>query len=169
MNTTTYTIYIRYNARGGGNNKTKPGSQSGSGKGGASPTKPSKIVPGNDDMSASDVIGFINAAKNPMSALIGSASKALAPIAITLACAKVVDNVITAALPIYEGLTGDSSIGINYSNFRNAISAITNPFGTISDFAQKQIEIYRANLKVNEQRALTGNSTINTYGGKSSN
>ena len=167
MNTTTYTIYIRYNARGG-NNKTKPGSQATSGKG-ASPTKPSKIVPGNDDMSASDVIGFINAAKNPMSALIGSASKALAPIAITLACAKVADNVISAALPIYEGLTGDSSIGINYSNFKSAISAITNPFGTINDFAQKQIEIYRTNLKVNEQRALTGNSTINTYGGKSSN
>lgn len=166
MNTTTYTIYIRYGARGG-NNKTKPGNQA-SGKG-ANPTKPSKIVPGNDDMSASDVIGFINTVKNPMSALIGSASKALAPIAITLACAKVADNVISAALPIYEGLTGDSSIGINYSNFKSTISAITNPFGTINDFAQKQVEIYRANLKVNEQRALTGNSTINTYGGKSSN
>lgn len=175
MNSTTYTIYIKYLNSNGDNNKTKPGNQDTTGKHGSIPTKPRKITPGksnnseDDGISAKEVAGFISAARNPMSALVGSVSKAVAPVAIALACVKLADSVVSASLPIYENLTGDSSVSLNYSNFKSAVSAIMNPFSSTMNIVSRSIEIYNENLKINEQRALTGNSTINTYGGKSSN
>lgn len=166
MATQSYTIYVKYAKQPQGSNKCKPNTES-----------VNKTIPKADNgtktsyekESSTTAIGFINAAKNPMGTLIGSAAKAFAPIAVGLACVKVADSIVQASLPIYEGLTGDYTVSLNYSNFKSAINAIVNPFSTATSYIQKQIEIYRENLKVEEQRALTGNSTINTYGGKSSN
>lgn len=171
--TSSYTIYIRYpneqtnnkcKPRQEENNNTKPidlpsggGSSGGSGggsSGGGGSFNPWKVA---------------RAVKNPMGALLGAATKVLPAVAGVVAVAKITDNVVSAVLPFYEGYSGDYTIGINYANVKNSIGAIMNPFGTLINYQRVQMETYRANLVVEQQRMLTGNSIINTYGGKASN
>ena len=165
----SYAIYIRY-PKTDSNNKCKPSSEN------------NKVVPNVDNAlkvesekeestsnGATNINGFVRTAKNPMSSLIGSASRAFAPIAVGIATAKIIDSVVGAAIPFYVGYTGDTSVSINYANFKSAISAVLNPVGTTLNYATKQMELYQERLKIEQRRALTGNSIINNYGGKASN
>ena len=165
----SYAIYIRY-PKTESNNKCKPSVEN------------NKVVPNVDNslntaiqkeeessINGSSAKGIVKLAKNPMSLLIGSASKAFAPIAVGIATAKVIDSVVGASIPFYVGYTGDTSVSINYANFKGVISAIMNPTGTALEYANKQMELYQERLKIEQRRALTGNSIINNYGGKASN
>ncbi len=171
----SYAIYIRY-PKTEPENKCKPGvnttnnvkpradnpvlnpSATSSNGGGAS-----------EGFSASTITGIVKTVKNPMSTLLGTASKAVAPIAVAIATAKVIDSVVDATLPFYVGYTGDVRAQINYANFKSVISAIMNPVGTAISGATREMELYQENLKTEQRRALTGNSLINNYGGKTSN
>lgn len=167
MATQSYSITIKY-PRQSSNNKCKPNSEA-----------HNNTIPNNDNgainsessenSSASTVMSVIKTVKNPMSALIGTTAKALAPVAVTLAVVKLADSVVNAVIPYYVGYTGDVNAGINYANFKSAISGILNPIGTLQSYATKQMEVYQESLKIEERRALTGNSIINNYGGKTSN
>lgn len=167
MATQSYSITIKY-PRQSTNNKCKPNSEN-----------HNNVIPNidnslktsaeNENENNISISGIVKTAKNPMSALIGSASKAVAPIAVGLATAKIIDSIVGTAIPYYVGYTGDTSVSINYANFKSVISAILNPIGTGLNYATKQMELYQERLKIEQQRALTGNSIINNYGGKSSN
>lgn len=165
----SYAIYIRY-PKTESNNKCKPSVEN------------NKVVPNVDNslntavqkeeensISSSSVKGIVKVAKNPMSSLIGSSARAFAPVAVGLATAKIIDSVVGAAIPFYVGYTGDTNVSLNYANFKGAISAIMNPIGTALEYANKQMELYQERLKIEQRRALTGNSIINNYGGKASN
>ena len=165
----SYSIFIKYPAQTS-NNKCKPDATN------------NKVIPNVDNSlkvasekeesvsnGTTNISGFVRTARNPMSALVGSAAKAFAPIAVGIATAKIIDSVVGAAIPFYTGYTGDTSVSINYANFKSAISAILNPIGTGLNYATKQMELYQERLKIEQQRALTGNSIINNYGGKASN
>lgn len=162
----SYAIYIRY-PKTESNNKCKPS------------TENNKVVPNVDNSlntaakkeesnsgGNTTINGFIRSSKNPMGALIGNASKAFAPIAVGIATAKIIDSVVGAAIPFYVGYTGDTNVSLNYANFKGAINAIMNPIGTALEYANKQMELYQERLKIEQRRALTGNSIINNYGGK---
>lgn len=167
--TQSYTIYIRYPSEKTNNkcipnnenvvNNTKPMNTPSGGSSGGSGEDSSGVSPS----------GIVRMIKNPMSALIGGASKAMPAVAGALAAAKFVDYVVETALPFYEGYTGDYRVSFNYANAKAVIGALTNPIGAMTSVAQRQMEIYRENLKVQQQRMLTGNSIINTYGGRTSN
>ena len=171
MATQSYAIYIRYPyektnnkcvPRQEENNNTKPidtpsgggssGSGSDSGSGGG--FNPNRVM---------------RAIKNPLGTLLGAASKAIPAVAGVVLAAKLTDAAVEVALPYYEGYTGDYRVGFNYANAKAVIGAISNPLGTINNYALKQMEVYRENLKTEQQRLLTGNSIINTYGGRTSN
>ena len=171
MATQSYAIYIRYPyektnnkcvPRQEENNNTKPidtpsgggssGGGSGSGSGGG--FNPNRVM---------------RAIKNPLGTLLGAASKAIPVVAGVVLAAKLTDAAVEVALPYYEGYTGDYRVGFNYANAKAVIGAISNPLGTINNYALKQMEVYRENLKTEQQRLLTGNSIINTYGGRTSN
>lgn len=170
----SYAIYIRY-PKTEPNNKCKPGVNT------TNNVKPNVDNPitnpsntssnggGTDNISKTTAMGIVRTIKNPMSTLVGSAAKALAPVAVGLATAKLVDSVVSTALPFYVGYTGDVRASINYANFKSVISAIMNPVGTVISGATREMEIYQENLKAEQRRALTGNSLINNYGGKTSN
>lgn len=173
MATQSYAIYIRYpNEQTNNkcipnqdqNNNTKPiDTPSGSGSsGGGSDSGSGSTGGGNGG-------GFIKIIKNPMGALVGGASKAIPVVAGVLLTAKIADSIVEAVLPYYEGYTGDYRVGFNYSNAKSVIGAVMNPIGTLNNVFTKQMEMYRENLKVQEQRLLTGNSIVNTYGGRTSN
>lgn len=167
MATQSYSITIKY-PRQSTNNKCKPNSEN---HNNVIPNIDNSLKTSSENESESNISisGIVKTAKNPMSALIGSASKAAAPIAVGLATAKLVDSIVSTAIPFYVGYTGDTNVSINYANFKSAISAILNPIGTGLNYATKQMELYQERLKIEQQRALTGNSIINNYGGKSSN
>lgn len=170
MATQSYAIYIRYpNEKT--NNKTIPNQDRNNN------TKPIDTPSGGsggDDSGGSfgssfSISGIVKMVKNPMGSLIGGAAKASPVIAGVVLAAKIADAIVETALPYYEGYTGDYRVSFNYANAKSVIGAITNPLGTLNNVFTKQMEMYRENLKVQEQRLLTGNSIINSYGGKASN
>ena len=172
MATQSYAIYIRYPnektnnkcvPRQEENNNTKPidnpsgGGSSGGGDSGSS---------GGGGFNPNRVMRAI---KHPLGSLLGAASKAIPLVAGVVLAAKLTDAAVETALPFYEGYTGDYRVGFNYANAKAVIGAISNPLGSINNYALKQMELYRENLKVEQQRMLTGNSITNTYGGRTSN
>ncbi len=171
MATQSYAIYIRYPnektnnkciPRQEENNNTKPidtpssggASGGGSDSGGGGGFNPNRVM---------------RAIKNPLGTLLGAASKSIPAVACVVLAAKLTDAAVETALPYYEGYTGDYRVGFNYANAKAVIGAISNPLGTVNTIALKHMEIYRENLKTEQQRLLTGNSIINTYGGRTSN
>lgn len=176
----SYAIYIRY-PKTESNNKCKPGVNTTNNTApnvdnpvtNPSSTSSSNIAGGSSTSGGGSnsfsMVGFIKSAKNPMSTLVGASAKALAPVAVGLATAKLIDSVVGAAIPYYVGYTGDVNASINYANIKSAISSIMNPISTIQSYATSQMELYQERLKIEQRRALTGNSLINNYGGKTSN
>ena len=171
MATQSYAIYIRY-PNEQTNNKTIPNQEQNNN------TKPIDTPSGGGSVGGGDsgssggggsAVGIVRTIKSPMRTLLGSASKALPLIGVVYATAKIVDMAVETALPYYEGYTGDYRVGFNYANAKSVIGAIANPLGTLNNVATRQMEMYRENLRVQEQRLLTGNSILNTYGGRTSN
>lgn len=156
----SYTIYIKY-PNEVSNNKCTPNINAE-----ANYVKPSYNTSGGGSISANKVVRTI---KSPIRSLLGNVSKAVPAIAGSLIAIKVVDQIVETALPFYAGYTGDYTASFNYANVKSAISAVMNPLGTLTSIATRQMEIYRQNTKITQERMLTGNSIINTYGGKSSN
>jgi hypothetical protein len=172
MATQSYTIYIRYPNQVSNNNcKPRPSEE-------VNNTKPINIPSGGGSSSGDSggssgsgfsIGGVVKAIKNPLGSLLGSASKAAPAIAGIMAAIKVADQLVETALPYYEGYTGDYRPSFNYANAKAAIGVIMNPLGAINNTFTRQMEVYRQNLKIEQSRMLTGNSIINTYGGKASN
>lgn len=165
MATKSYTIYIKY-PNDVSNNKCKPNINEE-----ANYVKPSNNTSeGGSSFSGSiSVSKVVRTIKNPLGSLLGNASKVAPAIAGSLIAIKVADQIVETALPFYEGYTGDYRPSFNYANTKSVISAVMNPLGTLTSIATRQMEIYRQNTKITQERMLTGNSIINTYGGKSSN
>ena len=173
MATQSYAIYIRYpNEKT--NNKTIPNQEQNNN------TKPINVPSGGGSSSGGDsgssgggsgfsVSGIIRTIKNPMGSLLGSVSKAVPAVAVVMTAIKLADQLVETALPYYEGYTGDYRVGFNYANAKSVIGAVMNPLGALNDTVTRQMEVYRQNLKIEQSRMLTGNSIINTYGGKASN
>ena len=165
MATQSYAIYIRY-PNEQSNNRCKPRQEENNN------TKPIDTPSGGGSSGGEDggsggsyIPGVIKIIKNPMGSLVGGVSKAVPIVAGVILAAKLADTIVEAALPFYEGYTGDYRVGFNYANAKSVINAITNPIGTSINVAQRQMEMYRENLKVEQQRLLTGNN----YGGRTSN
>lgn len=160
----SYTVYVRY-PNENTHNKCKPIKST------YKPTTPQKTNIAKEESSNGggvNIGGIVNAVKNPMSALTGNA-RTFPIVASAMAIAKVAEQIVETAIPFYTGYTGDYRVSMNYANLKAAISAIKNPYGTIMQYATRQMEVYRQNLKTTQERMLTGNSIINTYGGKTSN
>ena len=169
MATQSYAIYIRY-PNEQSNNKCKPKPEENNN------AKPLDTPSGGGSSGGEDggsggtyIPGVVKIIKNPMGTLVGGVSKAVPIVAGVLMAAKIADSIVESAIPFYEGYTGDYRVGFNYANAKAVIGAITNPIGALTNVAQRQMEIYRQNLQVEQQRMLTGNSIINTYGGRTSN
>lgn len=171
MATKSYTIYIRYPNQVS-NNKCKPNAS-----GEENNVKPTNTPTSDSDSGSSGNGGggmsiggtLIKVIKNPLGSLIGGASKAAPAVAGALIAIKIADQLVETVLPFYEGYTGDYRPSFNYANAKAAIGAVLNPLGSLSSIATRQMEIYRQNARITQERMLTGNSIINTYGGKASN
>ena len=79
--------------------------------------------------------------------------------------AKLVANAIEVVVPYVEGYTGNPTLGLNISNFKKGLSMVSNPIGYALNTAKENMRAELWRQKVNQQRKLTGNSIINTYGG----
>lgn len=106
--------------------------------------------------------------KNPVGALIGSVSKVAPAIGVAVIVAGAVDSVLSVGLTLGAGYTGNQMLKMNYSNFKNSVSAFMNPLGTIKQVAYANMEQYKFSQKVEQEKILTGNSIINNYSGKAS-
>ena len=157
MSNNQYTVYIKYPSEVS-NNKCKPKTQNIT-----SNTSPSKST-----NAMSQIQSTINNVKNPLGALTGAA-KAIPGAVAAIAVAKMAEKIVDAAIPYVAGYTGDYTFSKNWSNAKSVISCLTNPIGAINQYATAQMNAYRENLKVSQSALLTGNSIINTCGGKTSN
>lgn len=165
MATQSYTIYIRYPNQVS-NNKCKPKPS-----GETNNTKPINGGGGiiENESSGVNIPKIVGAIKNPLGALLGNIKKAVPEVAVAYLAVKAIDQLVETALPIYAGYTGDYQPSFNYANVKAVIGAVMNPIGLVGDVVTRQMEINKQNLKITQQRMLTGNSIINTYGGKASN
>ena len=140
-----YWITIRY-PKTDSNNKTIPGNNSD----GKVPTIPD-IPTGGDEN------------------LLGNMGALGAGVLMVKQIYDIAENVATTLIPYQAGYTGDTNLEINFTNAKNVIHGLVHPLTQIKAGTTYLMEKYRENLKIQYNRETTGNTIINTYGGKTSN
>ena len=146
-----YWITIRY-PKTDSNNKTIPGNNSD----GKVPTIPD-IPTGGDE----------NPVKIP--GILGNMGALGAGVLMVKQIYDIAENVATTLIPYQAGYTGDTNLEINFTNAKNVIHGLVHPLTQIKAGTTYLMEKYRENLKIQYNRETTGNTIINTYGGKTSN
>lgn len=147
-----YNIYIHNldGGNGGGSGKTTPWSD-----GEGNETTPWRPQP----------MEVINTAQNPDSLIskgVSFVAKAIPAVAIAMAVVKLCTQVTDTVTSFVTTESGDYRWQTNYENFKNVVRRVFTPFSsTISDL-QNQQRIRIENTKREQQRALFGESVIDT-------
>lgn len=90
--------------------------------------------------------------------------KGAVAVAVAYEVAKFTDKVLSFTLPYVANETGDFTGTIAYNNFKQVLGYVFNPVSFLKTSIQIDQQTRLNNQRLSEERKLTGNSIINTYG-----
>jgi len=93
---------------------------------------------------------------------VAALSKAIPPIALAIAVAKITDKVVSTGFGHLESYTGHYEYSLAYNNFKSGVGALINPIGTAKRLANIYLEQDKFNRRQEQVKSLVGQ--INTIG-----
>lgn len=155
-----YNIYIHSAISSSSGEATKPWT-----------SKSSSLFPWNsEDSLSSNIAKTMSKASGVMmnpdgiiSQGVSMLAKAIPWVAIAIIVAKVADKIITTCTSYNALETGDYRDSVNYSNFKANLSWLFKPASTAWNEVQAQNKYRIENYKLSQQRALLGDSVVNSF------
>ena len=156
-----YNIYIHSSISASSGDATKPWSSSRSSS--TNPWNSDDSFSSNAIKNVSKVSGVMMNPDGLISQGVGMLIKAVPWIAIAMVVAKIIDRVVSTSTSYNSLETGDYKDTVNWNNFKSTTSWIFRPFSTAWNEIQAQNKYRIDDYRKNQQRALLGDSVINSF------